>query len=152
MAPGMLVVENICGAIDDGALSALERDYLVMTFEERRWLRRRVTTRNGREIALALPTGTVLAPGTILLVETNWYLEIEAALEPVLAVSPRDRAGAIRIAFEVGNHHFRLALDGEALLIPDDPAMTQMLDRLGARWDRRLAPFDPIGHGHNHER
>src|SRR5712692_9604910 len=47
-------------------LSSLEADALVLTAEERRWGRRRVTTRGGRELQLALPTGSRLTPGEIL--------------------------------------------------------------------------------------
>src|SRR5262249_43995639 len=91
----------------DGAeLAGLERDALVLTAEERRWGRRRVTTRAGRELALALPTGSAMAPGDVLHVGPGWYVVIEAAPEPVLAATPRSREGALRLAFEVGNRHF----------------------------------------------
>jgi urease accessory protein UreE len=60
-----------------------------MTSEERRWVRRRATTSQGREIALALPTGATLEPGSIVAIEPDWYLEIEAAPEAVLAIRPR---------------------------------------------------------------
>ena len=103
-------------------------------------------------IALALPTGSVLHSGDVIAVEADWYLEVEARPEPGLAVTPRDRNEAIRIAFDVGNRHFSLALDGEALLVPDDTAMEQLLTRLGVKWERREAVFDPIGGGgHRHE-
>jgi urease accessory protein UreE len=147
----MLMIEKLPKANQCRSLNGRERDTLVMTFEERRWLRRRATTTAGRSIALALPTGCRLDAGAILIVEPSWYLQVEAAKEPVLAVYPHDRETSIRVAFEVGNHHFPLALDGENLLVPDDTAMTQLLTRLGARWERRKAVFDPIGKGHSHD-
>src|SRR5215475_5007462 len=104
----------------EASLRGKERDTLALTWEERRWTRKRVTTTSGRDVALALPTGTVLRRGDIVLMETDWYLAIEGRPEPVLAVSPRDCAEAIRIAFNVGNRHFSLALDGDRLLVPDD--------------------------------
>jgi urease accessory protein len=134
-----------------GALSGKTRDTLRLAWEERRWTRKRATTSGGREVAFALPTGSVLEPGEVVMVDTDWYLVIEARPEPVLAVFPRDRAEAVRIAFDVGNRHFPLALDGEVLLVPDDTAMTQLMGRLGARWERRQAVFQPIGsHRHGH--
>jgi urease accessory protein UreE len=147
----MLVIEKLPDAEVCRNLANRERDTIVMTFEERRWLRRRATTTAGRAIALALPTGCRLDPATVLTVEPNWYLQVEAAKEQVLAVYPQDRETAIRVAFEVGNHHFPLALDGESLLVPDDTAMTQLLTRLDIRWERREAVFDPIGKGHSHD-
>jgi urease accessory protein len=136
-------------------LSDVERgkrvcDRLVLTAEERRWGRRRVRTRAGRELILALPTGSVLTPGDVLYVGPDWYLSIEAAEEPVIAVRPRSHEEAIRVAFEVGNRHFTLALDADRLLVPDDTAMEQLLTRLGLLWYRTRAIFVPVGAGHRH--
>jgi urease accessory protein len=137
--------------VRDADLSQHERDGLVLTAEERRWGRRRVTTRAGRSLALALPTGSVLTPGDILHVGPGWYVVVEAASEPVLAVTPRSREEAIQIAFEVGNRHFTLAIDGDRLLVPDDPAMDQILTRLGVAFERARSVFMPVGAGHRHD-
>ena len=128
-------------------LAGKERDTLSLTWEERRWTRKRVHTTGGREVALALPTGTILRPGDVIMVGDDWYLAIEGRPEPVLAVTPRDRDEAVRLAFDVGNRHFPLALDGATLLVPDDAAMERLLTRLGVIWQRRQAVFDPLGGG-----
>ena len=137
--------------VDRRELTGLERDPLVMTAEERRWGRRRVTTRAGRSLLLALPTGTVLDPGDVLHVGAGWYVVVEAAVESVLVVTPRSTAEGLRVAFEVGNRHFTLALEGGRLLVPDDVAMEQLLTRLGVAWTRDRAVFIPLGTGHRHE-
>jgi urease accessory protein len=144
-------VTAVRGPVPEADLSGLERDAVVLTAEERRWGRRRLLTRAGRELALALPTGTTLAAGEVLHVGPGWYVAVEAAPEPVLAVRPRSPEEALRIAFEVGNRHFTLALDGDRLLVPDDPAMTRLLGRLGVAWARERAAFLPIGAGHRHD-
>ena len=148
----MLVITQ-CASISGAAtLAGKERDTLRLTWEERRWTRKRVVTAAGRTVALALPTGSVLRDGDVLAVEEEWYLVVEARPEPVLAALPRDRAEAIRLAFDVGNRHFSLALDGEVLLVPDDAAMVQLLTRSGVSWERRQAVFDPIaGGGQGHD-
>ncbi|PYM37463.1 MAG: urease accessory protein UreE [Candidatus Rokuibacteriota bacterium] len=151
MAEPVVVVTHPHVHLHDADLSRLERDALVLTAEERRWGRRRVTTQAGRTLALALPTGSVLTPGDILHVGPGWYVVIEAAREPVLAVTPRSREEALRIAFEVGNRHFTLAIDGERLLVPDDPAMDQLLGRLGVAFERVQSVFVPVGAGHRHD-
>jgi urease accessory protein len=134
------------------SLRGRARDSLCLTWEERRWTRKRVVTTGGREVALALPTGSVLRPGDVIAVEEAWYLAVEGRPEPVLAIRPRDRAEAVRVAFDVGNRHFSLALDGDTILVPDDTAMEQLVTRLGVAWERRTAVYDPIGGGgHRHE-
>jgi len=137
--------------VRDEQLATLERDRLVLSAEERRWGRRRVKTEKGRELALALPTGSVLTPGHILYVGDGYYVVIEATAEAVLAVSPRDRDEMVRVAFEVGNRHFTVAIDGDRLLVPDDIAMEQLLTRIGVPWKRVHAVFAPIGAGHRHD-
>ena len=71
--------------------------------------------------------------------------------QAVLVVSPRSRDEMVRVAFEVGNRHFTVAIDGDRLLVPDDIAMEQLLDRIGVPWKRDRAVFSPIGAGHRHE-
>ena len=147
----MIIIERVMSRTSDELLRGKERDTLRLTWEERRWNRKRALTRKGREVALALPTGSILAAGDILVVEPEWYLEVEPAPEPIIAIFPRDRAEALRVAFEVGNRHFSLALDGETLLVPDDGAMEQLVARLGVPWERREVPYEPIGSGaHRH--
>ena len=147
----MLIVEKLAGHMHAEEIAGKDADSLVLNSEQRRWVRGQFTTTKGRQIALALPTGTTLEPGAIVCVEPDWFLRIEAALEPVLAVFPPDYAAAVKIAFEVGNRHFPLALEENMLLVPDDTAMVQLLDRIGAKWERRTAVFRPLGKAHRHE-
>jgi urease accessory protein UreE len=132
-------------------LLGLERDVLVLTAEERRWGRRRARTAAGRELALALPTGSVLTAGEVLHVDRDWYVVVEAAMEAVLAVEPRSAEEGLRLAFEVGNRHFTLAWDGARALLPDDPAMAQLLKRMNLPFERTRAVFVPLGQGHRHD-
>lgn len=141
----MQVITEAPRPVPPVALAGKARDTLHLTWEERRWTRKRVTTAGGRELALALPTGTVLDPGAVLLVEDDWYLVVEARPEPLLAIFPASREEALRLAFEVGNRHFTLALEDGALLVPDDTAMIQLATRAGARWERRQAVYTPLG-------
>ena len=143
----MRVITEAPRPVPPAALAGKTRDTLDLTWEERRWTRKRVTTAAGREVALALPTGTVLEPGAILLIEDDWYLAVEARPEPVLAIFPASRAEALRLAFDVGNRHFALGLEDGALLVPDDPAMMQLAKRAGARWERRRVIYTPLGGG-----
>ena len=151
MIAGLTIVTEIRAHVREPDLVGLERDVVVMTAEERRWGRRRVVTGGGRELALALPTGSVVAPGQVLHVDAEWYVVVEGAMEAVLAVTPRSRDEGLRVAFEVGNRHFAVAVEGERLLVPDDPAMEQLLGRLGVAFERTRAGFVPLGQGHRHD-
>jgi urease accessory protein len=148
----VVVITQLPTAVDEAALVGRERDTLVLTADERRWGRRRVTTTAGRTLALALPTGSVLRPGAVLHVGADWFVVVECAAEPCLAVTPASSEEALRIAFEVGNRHFNLAFDGARLLVPDDPGMDILLTRMNVRFERVRAPFAPIGRAQRHDR
>jgi urease accessory protein len=151
-AQAVVVISEIPARPREAELAGLERDTLVLTAEERRWARRRVATTGGRTLALALPTGTVLTPGAVLYVAPDWFVVIECAAELCFAVTPASREEALRVAFEVGNRHFNLALDGERLLVPDDPGMDILLTRMGVHYERVRAVFTPIGKAQRHDR
>jgi urease accessory protein len=146
-----LIIERLHLPEIQDDLRAKEEDKLVLAWEQRRWMRGRFTTSNGRKIGIALPTGTTLAPGAILYVGADWYLKIEAAMESVLEIFPSDYNEAVKIAFEVGNRHFPLALEESTFLVPDDKVMVRLMDRLGASWERRQAIFNPIGNTQLHQ-
>jgi urease accessory protein len=146
-----LIIDRLSPSADQDALRTKEEDKLVFTWEQRRWMRGRFTTVLGRKIGIALPTGTILAPGAILYVGADWYLKIEAAVESVLEIYPSDYNEAVKIAFEVGNRHFPLALEESKILVPDDKVMVRLMERLGAPWERRQAIFDPIGNTQLHQ-
>jgi urease accessory protein len=146
-----LIIERLQPFANEDDLRAKEEDKLVLTWEQRRWMRGRFTTERGRKIGIALPTGTTPAPGAILHVGPDWYLKIEAASESVLEILPSDYDEAVKIAFEVGNRHFPLALEESKILVPDDKIMVRLMERLGAPWARRQAIFDPIGNTQLHQ-
>ena len=146
----LLIIDHLISPASEEVLRAKEHDKLVLTWEQRRWLRGRFTTDKGRKIGLALPTGTTLAPNAILWIEAGWYLRVEAASEPVLEIFPANYEEAVKIAFAVGNRHFPLAIQGNSLLVPEDKAMIRLVDRLGAKWEKSLAVFDPVGNTESH--
>jgi len=131
-------------------LAGLEADAVELTADERRHPRRRVTTRGGRVLVLALPRGEVIVPGALLHVAAAWYATVAAAPEPVLAVSPRSPGERIAVAHAVGSLHGSVALDGERLLVPDEPAIERALGRLGVPWARARLPFVPLSTGTPH--
>jgi urease accessory protein len=146
-----LIIDCVNPPANPDGLRAKEEDKLILTWEQRRWMRGRFTTERGRKIGVALPTGTTLANGTVLYVGPDWYLKIEAASEPVLEIVPANCNEAVKIAFEVGNRHFPLALSENKILVPDDKAMVRLMERLGAPFERRQAIFDPIGNTQLHQ-
>ena len=145
-----VVIAGLPARDDRAELAGYEADAVDLTAQERRRGRRRVVTRAGRVFTLMLPPGEVLAPGGLLYVGPGWYVTVEAASEALLIVSPRSEREGLRVALEVGRLHAALALDGERVLIPDEPALERLLVRLEVPWTRGHAPFLPLSTGSPH--
>ena len=71
----MAVVDSLPARVDPSDLQGKQADRLLLTWEQRRWMRGRFTTEGGRTIAIALPTGTHIEPGQTLWIGPEWYLD-----------------------------------------------------------------------------
>ena len=120
----------------------LEIVSLEMTCADRRRVRRRITASDGLELGLALPTGTVLEPGTVLYTNKTRAYVVTAALEEVVLICARDWAEGARIAHQIGNLHrdIQTLESGEMLALWDAP-LELLLLRLNANFERCSRPF-----------
>ncbi|MBL8832876.1 MAG: urease accessory protein UreE [Rhodospirillales bacterium] len=120
--------------------------------------RRRMTLRadEGFEFLLDLVHAAYLKGGDGLALEDGSYVEVKAANEPVMDISCKDPAHLARVAWHVGNRHLAVqVLPGGVLRLLDDHVIAEMAEKLGARVERRNAPFDPepgayAGEAHGH--
>jgi urease accessory protein len=133
-----------------GNLGSLERDMVTLDWEGRRRSRQRVVTGRWLEMALAFPTGTLLNPGDLLYVDAWRYVVVEAALEEVIVISPRDGQENALLAYEIGNRHMPLSIGEDVLLVPYDQLLEALLRKQGVPHRRDLAPFEPARKGHSH--
>jgi urease accessory protein len=120
----------------------LEAIHLEMTCADRRRVRRRITAPDGLEFGLALPTGTVLEPGTILHANESRAYVVSAALEEVVLIRARDWSEGARIAHQIGNLHRDVqTLEHFEMLALWDAPLELLLLRLGANFERTRRPF-----------
>jgi len=112
-----------------------------MTAADRRRVRRRLRAPDGVELLLALPTGTVLTPGTPLEVRGGVTYVVAAAPEDVAVVTPRTLTEAAALGHAVGNLHRDLVPDGAAFLALWDAPLELLLTRLGVPFTREERPF-----------
>ena len=130
-------------------------DRLRLTYEDR-FLRRKVLRLvSGGEILVDLAQTTSLDHGGVLITTEGQEIAIEAAPEPLLAVTAPD---LVRIAWHIGNRHTPCQIEAQRLLIRRDHVMADMLARIGAQVVEVTEPFTPEGgayghgrtHGHDH--
>jgi len=116
-------------------------DPVVLTWEERAKTRQKVTTRQGRELAIKLPTGTRLPPGTVLHVDDGFHVEVEAAAEEVWVVHSHHADTLARVAYEIGNRHFPICIGHDSVAVLYDHTLAELWERLGVRAERATMPF-----------
>jgi urease accessory protein len=129
-------------------------DRVVLTHDERMLRRRRLTSAAERAFLVDLEQTTGLDQGDALELSDGRLIAVEAAPEPLLAVT----GDLARLAWHIGNRHTPCQIEAGRLLIRRDHVLADMLARLGARLTEVTEPFTPEGgaygfgrtHGHEH--
>jgi len=126
-------------------------DRVTLTWEQRLKSRQRLMTAQGREIALALPTGTRLQAGDLLPTPEGW-IEVTSASEDVLLIRPRSPQETAFVAYQIGNRHLPMEIEAQGLKTLYEPILEVYLKQQGIPVERLQAPFTPIGaaFGHRH--
>jgi urease accessory protein len=126
-------------------------DALALTWEQRRKSRQRLLTRRGREVALALPTGTQLQAGD-LLPTPEGLIGVELAAEDVLLIQPRDPLEAAFVAYQIGNRHLPLEIGTHGLKTLYEAVLETYLRQHAVAVERTFLPFSPVTamSGHRH--
>ncbi len=125
----MIVVEKI--VTTQKGLSPSERDIVRLDWEARQKCRQRLKTEAGREIGLALPTGTRLSPGDVLYRDADVEIVVEGKSEKVFVLRLEKREGFGFACYQIGNLHRPIGFDDGAILVPYEPVLEKQLTRLG---------------------
>ena len=108
-----------------------EQDAVHLDWEARQKCRQRLRTEAGREIGLALPTGTRLSPGDVLYRDADVEIVVEGTPEKVFALRPEKREAFGLACYQIGNLHRPIGFDDGAILVPYEPVLGKQLTRLG---------------------
>lgn len=133
-------------------------DRLVLAFDERHRRRIVLPLASGADLLLDLPRAVAMAHGDGLLCDDGAWIAVEAAPEPLYAVTAPDAHRLLRLAWHLGNRHTPAAVEAGRLLIRPDPVLAEMLRGLGGKVEQVCEPFQPEGgaygdggHGHVHD-
>ena len=128
---------------------------LMLDFDRRQKSRGLARLESGEEVALALPRGSVLRGGDLVVASDGRVIEVVAPAEPLLHVvcdSPEDLA---RAAYHLGNRHVPVQVGPGWLRLAADHVLEEMLKGLGARVSPVEVPFEPeagaYGAHHRHD-
>jgi urease accessory protein len=76
-----------------------------------------ITTRGGKELAIALPRDQKLFDGAVLFLADDGAIVVRAATERWLRLEPRSIGDAVELGYHVGNLHWRVRFAGEVLFV-----------------------------------
>lgn len=132
---------------------------VTLPFDQRHRRRIKMTDDAGEAFLLDLPDAVLLSDGDGLVLDDGGVIAVRAAAEPVADVHCASPEMAARIAWHIGNRHTAVQVLGDGVLrIADDHVLVGMVEGLGARVVRTVAPFEPEGgayspggHGHGHD-
>jgi len=119
----------------------------------------------GRHLGVFLPRGTVVRGGDVLVAEDGSLVNVIAAPQPVLVITPCEDHGTpfdlTRAAYHLGNRHVPIELKPDHLKIEPDHVLADMLRAMHLVVTEKLAAFEPEGgaysshgghaHGHEHD-
>ncbi|UFX48286.1 urease accessory protein UreE [Bradyrhizobium sp. 41S5] len=129
---------------------------IVLRHDERHLRRKTISLRNGVELLVDLPTPVVLVSGDKLVLDNGAVVEVDAAQEPLYAVTANGSAQLAELAWHIGNRHLPAAIFPDQILILRDHVIKSMLEGLGAAVRETVAPFSPVrgaydGQEHGHD-
>ncbi len=128
-------------------------DTITLAHDERRVRRKLLTGRNGTEVMVDFPNSVTLDHQGGLELQDGSIIEVLAAKEILYAVTAKDAAHLLRLAWHIGNRHTPAQLDADRILIKRDHVLKGMLEGLGAKVSDVTEPFfaeHGAYHSHNH--
>ena len=121
---------------------------ITLTYEARFLRRKRLVAADGSAFIVDLPETTSLNGGDAFVLDDGRLIAVEAADEPLLAVT----GDLPRLAWHIGNRHTPCQIEPGRLLIRHDHVLLDMLVRLGADVCEVSCPFKPEGGAYGHGR
>jgi len=138
-----------------GAYKIEIKGHLKLPFEMRQKSRFKAALASGEEVGVMLPRGEILRGGDLVTASDGRIIEVVAQPESVLHVEGTTPAALAKIAYHLGNRHVPVEVGDGYLRLGDDHVLERMLEGLGAKVSRAMAPFEPEagaygGAGHEH--
>lgn len=163
-----MLIERICGHVQDYELDGLEVDTGILDHEELTRPHQKIKTTNGRDIAISLPRGEHLYFGAVLYKDDKVIIYVEMADENLLEIFPSGNIEWGRAAFNIGNMHHPAYMNDDSIITPYDPAIERIFKALNIKYEQKVGKLTGVranvnqleahehshshgGHNHSHD-
>ncbi len=146
----MNVIKELPKETGDGSVTTIPLKVERRVLAKRRW---RGQAEDGKDFGFDLEAP--LSHGDCFFVDGDKRYALEQAPEAVFRVPYPDQQEAAHRAWQVGNLHFPAQFAESCLLVENDLAVKQMLERNDIPFEEALEVFQPVvaasGHHHSHD-
>lgn len=109
-----------------------------------------VRATGGLEFAISLDKAATLNDGDALKLEDGTLVQIKAAPESLLEIRAENPLRLVRLAWHLGGHHVPAEMAADALYIPNDAALGELVRGQGCSMTVVERPFQPEAEVHHH--
>jgi urease accessory protein len=109
-----------------------------------------VTAASGLSFVIDLDKPTVLNDGDALKLEDGRLVQVRAAAESLLEIRAENPLRLTRLAWHLGGHHVPAEMTSEALYVPNDAALGELVRGQGCAMTVVERPFQPEQEVHHH--
>ena len=119
-------------------------EILMMNWDQRSTPHRRCVTNSGTVVALALPRGTVLTDGMLILNNPSKSIMVKAEPQDVVVVNPINCVEMCLVAHYLGKWHRTFqVLDDNTLILEPESTVLNWLDNQGIQHTSEQRPYFP---------
>lgn len=109
-----------------------------------------VRATGGLEFAISLDKAAMLNDGDALKLEDGTLVQVKAAPESLLEIRAENPLRLVRLAWHLGGHHVPAEMTADALYVPNDAALGELVRGQGCSMMVVERPFQPEAEVHHH--
>lgn len=125
-------------------------DTVVLAHRARQEGQAELTAEGGLRFDLALDKAPAFEDGDAVRLDDGRLVTIRAAGEPLLEVRSGNPARLLRLAWQLGGSHVPAEIGADALYVPDEPAVAELVRGQGCSASPVTRAFKPERAAHDH--
>ena len=134
----MRIIERINENIYTENITIINQDYVSLKHDELVKNHRRLKTFLGEEIALSLPSGSIIKDGDVLYREGDKVVYVSLEKEKIIHIIPEVNLDWARAAYAIGNMHMQASLKKDGIYILYDEAIEKTFSRLNIKYKIKI--------------